>query len=213
MCRILFAKETGIFNINKYLLPFSQMCKRSKEYQGHGWGFSYLNNNVWETEKGIGPIWESVFPKNIFTTRLVVHARSAFEDKGITIENNMPFGNNEAVYVFNGELRKIKLNVEGRIGAEKIFNFIKKLKKGSYAGTIDRAAKIITKRTEYVRAMNFIISEPEQTYIYSDFNEDPDYFTLRQLIEDDKILVCSQELIEFGNLWEPIPTKEIRIIK
>ncbi len=213
MCRILFAKETNSFNVTKYLLPFSKMCKESKEYQGHGWGFSYLENNRWKTLKQIEPIWESVFPKNIISNQLVIHTRSAFEDKGIVIENNMPFGNEETVFAFNGELRKTKLNIEGRIGAEKIFNFINRLKKENYYDAIKRAVKIINKRTEYVRAMNFIISETNETFVYSDFNEDAEYFTLQQLSDKDKKIICSQKLAELGNNWEAIPTKEIRIIK
>ncbi len=213
MCRILFAKENKRFNVNKYLLPFSEMCMESKEYQGHGWGFSFFENNNWKTLKQITPIWESELPDNIFSTQLVVHARSAFEDKGIVIENNMPFGNEKTVFTFNGELRKTKLNIEGRIGAEKIFNFINRLKKDNYADAIERAVKIIEKRTEYIRAMNFIISQKEETYIYSDFNEDENYFTLQQLKDDKNILICSQKLFQFGPDWHAIPKRKIRIIK
>ena len=213
MCRILFAKEKNIFNVEKYLSPFSLMCAQSKEYQGHGWGFSYLQNGKWETYKQITPIWESVLPKNIKTEQIVIHARSAFEDKGIIIENNMPFGDENTIYVFNGELRKTKLNIQGRIGAEKIFNFINRIKKDSYLNAIERGVKIIKKRTEYTRAMNFIISEKDATYVYSDFNEDEEYFTLMQLNDNNKQIVCSQILPDFGNNWNPIPKKEIRIIK
>jgi len=35
----------------------------------------------------------------------VAHARSAFEDKDIVVENNMPFTDGERVFIFNGELR------------------------------------------------------------------------------------------------------------
>ena len=213
MCRILFAKEVNNFNVIKYLIPFSKMCKESKEYQGHGWGFSYLGNEKWKTLKEISPIWESVFPQNIITTQIVIHARSAFEDKGIVIENNMPFGNANTVFVFNGELRKTKLNIEGRIGAEKIFNFINKMKKKNYYDAIERAVKIITKRTEYVRAMNFIISGKDKTFVYSDFNEEPDYFTLQQLSNNNKQIVCSQKLFELGTDWTSISKQRIRIIK
>ncbi len=213
MCRILFAREKTIFNVEKYLSPFSLMCARSKEYQGHGWGFSFLRNGEWQTYKQITPIWESPFPKNIETEQLVIHARSAFENKGIKIENNMPFGDKDTVFVFNGELKKTKLNIEGRIGAEKIFNFINRLKKDDYKNAINRGVKIIEKRTEYIRAMNFIISEKEITYVYSDFNEDKEYFTLMHFNDNNKQIVCSQILPEFGNNWNPIPKKEIRIIK
>ncbi len=212
MCRILFAQEDIPFNISKYLLPFASMCRASKEYQGHGWGFSYLVNNQWVTSKKLVPIWDSTFPNTIRTKRIIIHARSAFENKHITIENNMPFGDEDEIFVFNGELRKVKLNVEGRIGAEKIFNFIKRFKKQGYARAIKRAADIFQQRSEYIRALNIIISETNRTFVYSDYNEDAEYFTLYQLIEDDKKIVCSQRLMSLGDAWQDIATKTIKTI-
>ena len=47
--------------------------------------------------------------------------------KGIKIENNMPFTGGNYVYVFNGELRGVRIKEKGRIGAEKIFNYINRL--------------------------------------------------------------------------------------
>jgi len=47
----------------------------------------------------------------------------------------MPFYRGERVFVFNGELRGVRLRVPGRIGAEKIFNLIE----GRDAGDLDAA--------------------------------------------------------------------------
>ncbi len=54
------------------------------------------------------------------TKRLIVHARSAFQDKDIVVENNMPFYDDKYIFIFNGELNGVKIKSDGRIGAEKI---------------------------------------------------------------------------------------------
>ena len=56
----------------------------------------------------------------------LVHARSAYRDEGIVVENNMPFYDEDAVFIFNGELHGVRIKEEGRIGAEKIFRVIKR---------------------------------------------------------------------------------------
>ncbi len=58
MCRLLFIKSKTEFNISDHLKIFSEICKNSKEFQGHGWGCSYLVNNEWIHYKNIKPIWE-----------------------------------------------------------------------------------------------------------------------------------------------------------
>ena len=87
------------------------------------------------------------------TTLLVAHARSAFRDEGIVVDNNMPFYDGERVFIFNGELRGVRLRETGRIGAEKVFNFIRLFDRGDPLAAVRRALPIIERRTRYVRAM------------------------------------------------------------
>ena len=42
----------------------------------------------------------------------------------------MPFTNGDRVFIFNGELRGVRVKADGRIGAEKIFNYILRFDKG-----------------------------------------------------------------------------------
>jgi len=123
MCRLLVVRSERPFAISPHLEKFSHISKHSKEYQGHGWGCAYKDSRgEWALYRNICPIWEdnvSAFP---VTTLLVAHARSAFEDRDIRVENNMPFFDGRYVYIFNGELRGVRIREQGRIGAEKIFN-------------------------------------------------------------------------------------------
>lgn len=192
MCRLLFIKSITEFNISDHLNVFSEICKNSKEYQGHGWGCSYLIDNEWKHYKNISPIWEddtSHFPT---TSRLIVHARSAFQDKDIVVENNMPFYDDQHIFIFNGELQGVKIKSDGRIGAEKIFNFIKRFNKNDMLSALQKGVSIINKRSTYVRAMNIIISDRDKVYVSSNYNEDPDYFGMHYKQTDDQLIICSE---------------------
>lgn len=203
MCRLLYVQSENEFDINYHLEKFAEICKNSKENQGHGWGIAYYQNGQWNYYKNIDPIW--VTYQNNFgkSKRIVVHARSAFQDKDIFIENNMPFYDDKSIFVFNGELRGVKINSQGRIGAEKIFNFIKKFDKGDIFFAFKKAKDIIIKQTDYIRAMNIILLDDKKTYICSLFNEDKEYFTMHKKVVDDTIIICS-EVYNGETNWQSI---------
>lgn len=192
MCRLLYVKSHNQFEIREHLQKFSDICKTSKEYQGHGWGCAYRERSEWKYYKNILPVWKDDLSQFGETNRLLVHARSAFEDKDIFVENNMPFYDDKYIFIFNGELRGVKIKSEGRIGAEKIFNYIKRFDKGDMFSALQKAVEIIKKRTEYVRAMNIIILDNQQAYLSSTFNEDTEYFTMRKKETEECLIICSE---------------------
>lgn len=212
MCRLLYINSVDEFNAADYLKKFAEVSKRSKEYQGHGWGCAYLQNGIWNYYKNIKPIWEDDLSQIGLTKRLIAHARSAFRDEGIAIENNMPFYDDKYIFIFNGELRGVKIKEEGRIGAEKIFNYIKRFDKGNIKDAIQKGIEIITKKSSYIRAMNIIIADSNAAYVYSQFNEDKEYFTMHKKILNDIILVCSDKFIN-ENDWQPIPNYSLMEFK
>ncbi len=192
MCRLLYVKSNNKFSIADHLEKFSEICSNSREYQGHGWGCAYLSDNEWTYYKSINPVWEDDLSGFSKTNLLIAHARSAFRDKDIAVENNMPFYDDRYVFIFNGELHGVKIKSEGRIGAEKIFNFIKRFDKGNIAEAIETGVQIIKKRTTFIKAMNFIIADGEKAYVSSLFNEEEEYFTMHHKKEDDQIVICSE---------------------
>lgn len=192
MCRLLFIKSEKEFEISEHLNIFTQICKNSKEYQGHGWGCSYLVNGDWQHYKNISPIWDDDISHFPTTKRLIVHARSAFQDKDIVVQNNMPFYDDEHIFIFNGELNGVKIKSEGRIGAEKIFNFIKRFNKNNMLEALRKGVDIINKRSTYVRAMNIILATKNSIYVSSTYNEDPEYFGMHYKQTDDQLIICSE---------------------
>jgi glutamine amidotransferase len=192
MCRLLHARASQSFSIPDLLGPFAELSKNSSEYQGHGWGCSWRTDDRWHHYHHIDPIWQDDFSRFGETSLLLVHARSAFRDEGIVIENNMPFSDGESVFIFNGELRGVRIKSAGRIGAEKIFNYIRRFNQGDKLATLDKAVGIINKRSAHVRAMNIILSDGEQSCLSTSYSENPDYFQMHQKQDRALKLVCSQ---------------------
>ena len=109
MCRLLYVRAPSEYPIVQHLAIFAQIAKNSQEYQGHGWGCAYLRNGQWRTYHNILPIWEDDLTQFGSTALLLAHARSAFEDRDIDVRNNMPFFDGRYVFIFNGELRGVKI--------------------------------------------------------------------------------------------------------
>ncbi len=192
MCRILYARVDDSFAIPDLLAPFAELSQHSREFQGHGWGCAWREGNGWQQYHNISPIWEDDLSQFGSTQLLLVHARSAFRDEGIVVENNMPFSDGESVFIFNGELRGVRIKSEGRIGAEKIFNYIRRFDKGDKCAATGKAVDIINKRSAYIRAMNIILSDGEQSILSTAYSEDPDYFQMHRKTDAGLHLVCSQ---------------------
>ncbi|MCE7733575.1 MAG: hypothetical protein GPJ54_01770 [Candidatus Heimdallarchaeota archaeon] len=192
MCRILAVRSSESLDIVNHLEKFANISKNSKVFQGHGWGISYYENNKWKLYRNINPIWECDLSFLDKTKIFLAHARSAFQDEGIEIENNMPFLSNGLSFIFNGELRGVRIRESGRIGAEKIFNYIQRFAKENMVEGIEKAVAVINKRTQYIRALNFIISDGIEFYTKSQFSTDPDYFSLQKYVSDDLVIISSE---------------------
>ncbi len=211
MCRLLMVKSQEEFLIEPMLEKFAEICMNSREYQGHGWGITYLHEGKREFYRSVTPIWDDELTWHFgqHSTRfLAVHARSAFQDKGIDVVNNMPFIDDDYVFIFNGELQGVKIKEAGRIGAEKVFNFIKRFNKGDMLAAMQRAVPLIEKHSENIRAMNMMISDMENVYLCSQFNSEEDYFTMHRKRDGDRLIICSDPFPgETG--WTPISNKTI----
>ncbi|KAA3614691.1 MAG: hypothetical protein D8M58_09535 [Calditrichaeota bacterium] len=212
MCRLLYVKNKNEFKISDHLQKFAEIAKNSKEFQGHGWGCAWLENGAWKYYKNIKPIWEDDLSRLRKSSLLIAHARSAFQDKDIVVENNMPFYDENLVFIFNGELHGVKIKADGRIGAEKIFNFIKRFNKDGWNQALQKGVEIIEKRSRYIKAMNIIMADKEKVYVSTLFNEDDDYFTLHYKQTENGVTICSEPYTSERN-WQIIKNRTIKVFK
>ena len=209
MCRLLTVRSQTPFDIQHHLKNFAAVAKNSKEYQGHGWGCAYQDEAAgWQFYRNINPVWQDDFDQFGATKLLVVHARSAFEDRDIVVENNMPFFDGRTVFIFNGELRGVKIRAEGRIGAEKIFNYIRRFDQGDTRQALAKAVDIIRKRTRSIRGMNIIMVNDKGIFVSSYFSEDEDYFTMRYR-QGRELVICSAPYPAEKN-WHKIANDSVR---
>lgn len=217
MCRFLLARSKEPFNAVPLLEKFAFMSKKSKAYdgdwQGDGCGISWLKNNEWKIKTSIDPIWENVekFSDLPETNHVVIHARSASfpEHKGI-LEYNQPYIFENYSFVFNGLLKGVALpyQLDGKIGAQKIWSLIKKyLPDNSVEDSIKKAIEVLNKHTREIQALNIGISDSNNLYMYSQYNSHPEYYNLRIYLAPDIKIISSEDLN--GYKFEKIETKKI----
>ncbi len=207
MCRFLVLRSAEGFDPSPIVDSFRERCRRSPEFQGHGFGMALLASGRWERYRSLTPIWEDSRPIPRKVELLVVHARSAFRNEGIDVRNNMPFYREDLCFVFNGELRGVRLKAPGRIGAEKIFHLILEQRAGlpEALATTDR---LVRSRSRYVRAMNVALTDGSRIYAHCRFAEKPDYFTLHYRA-GDLAGVSSEPLDES---FRPMANGETRVL-
>jgi glutamine amidotransferase len=181
MCRILTLQSDAPFDPTLWVRAFAERCQASKEYQGDGWGVTWLGPEGWSHYRSLLPIWDDEAPGNVRSTLVLVHARSAFRNEGLVIENNMPFLSGDLAFAFNGELRGVRLAAPGATGAWRLLHLLDRFR-ASEGGDVLRALRrlddVVTTRTEYVRAMNLVVSDGREVWVNAHYSEDPDYFTL-----------------------------------
>ena len=210
MCRLLCVRSGGEgFEMEEHLAALARIARDSSEYQGHGWGCAWIEDTGarWRFHHDIAPIWDAAARPAGRTTLLVAHARSAFRDEGIRVENNMPFTDGERVFAFNGELRGVRIRERGRIGAEKVFNFVKRFDRGDFTTALTRGLDAIERRTRHMRAMNMVVADTaRRVHVASRFREDPKYFQMHTATVDGARILCSEPYPGTVErvLWTPV---------
>ncbi len=209
MCRLLWLRAPKPVQVTQHLEAFATICKDSSEYQGHGWGCAWLDDNQWRFYHSITPIWQDALDGFNDTSLFLAHARSAFRDEGIRVENNMPFTNGNRVFIFNGELSGVRIRESGRIGAEKIFNYSNRFSHLGALPGLQKTVEVIEKRTRYIRAMNLIIATPQQSLLSTQYNENQGYFQMHRASNDRFKIVCSEPYPLPDAKWQTIENRTV----
>ncbi|MCS7184099.1 MAG: hypothetical protein NZ866_01985 [Patescibacteria group bacterium] len=210
MCRFLIISSKEEFQIKDYLYPFSKMCENSftpdGDRQKDGWGC--LTSK--QFYKSIQPIWKE---KNIFDIFLndnlfIAHCRSA-SNSIIDLEFNQPFIKDSLVFVFNGLLKGVKIDIEGKIGAQKLFNLILDFYKREKSNFLENLYQYILQNSEFIVGMNIglIDLSLKRIYLISVYHQHKDYFQLN-LFEEENLIIISSE--EFANLnFQKLPSPSL----
>ena len=202
MCRLLAIASADPVDCAPHLRAFARIARESREYQGHGWGLARHDGGEWKTYHDIRPIWDDDLDQFGRATVLVAHARSAFRDEGIAVENNMPFVDAPFAFVFNGELHGVRIREAGRIGAEKLFRFLCRHGAAAGADGMRTALRLVGQRVRRTRALNAVVAGEGRFVVCSAFDSDEAYFTMHARREPGLRVVCSEPYGDGG--WTPL---------
>ena len=215
MCRFLLCKSKQSIDPKKILGSFAKMAETSKAYdgdwQGDGWGFSWLKNNKWHEYRSLKPIRKeknkfSKFPRSYIFS---IHVRSAsFPQHKNNIEYNQPYINEFYSYVFNGLLRGVTLSLSGDIGAQKIWLLLNDyLKKMNLIQALSKTADILKKNSRNIQALNIGIAGKNTISAYCYYTEHPNYYSLQYSDSSDVKIICSEVIDGFD--FRSLPTNSL----
>lgn len=220
MCRVLLANRPERFNAGEVLSAFADMCELSRtpednDWQGDGWGVSWLNeDDNWQTLKSTMPIWED---KNRFdevglSKTFISHARSkSFEHNELNIDHNQPYTDNDLAYVFNGVMRGVALKAEGEIGAQKVFNILKKYRKNR--SLVEAMAKLrdqINIATKELVATNIIATDKKiASVLCNHWGKTSDYHSINYSLTESENIICSESLDLKDRSWSKMQNQQI----
>src|SRR3989338_7229032 len=183
MCRFLLAKSKKPIKPYEILKSFSKMAQKSKafdgDWQGDGWGISWLVRNEWKLYKSLSPIWreEGKFADFPESNLFAIHARSAsFPQHKNNLEFNQPFITDSIVFVFNGLLKGVKLpfSVPGKIGAEKIWHLVQyQLKENAPKIALNNVKELLITYTREIQALNIGLIHNQEIYYINYYTKHP----------------------------------------
>ncbi len=216
MCRFLLVRSSQKVKPAKLLKEFAGMCEGSHapdgDWQGDGWGIA-VKVQSWEVYKSLRPIWEEQnkfhdFPE---TNIIEVHARSAGfpEHKGV-LAYNQPYVRDDVAYVFNGMVRGVSLPVklDGAIGAQKIFSLISGCVQDKAPDQIlPYVRDLIRKNARKVEGMNIGLVLGGTLYALCDYENNPDYFSLRYYADEKFSMICSEPIGSYR--WQVMKKGEV----
>ncbi len=212
MCRLMLVRADSEIPMFPFLEGFAELCRSSSEFQGDGWGIHHRSGDCHEKYKSIEAIWKNDMRSFGRANLMLVHARSAFRDSPITIDQTMPFGDGQTGFAFNGELHGVQLQTPGENGAQKIFNLISRLLDRDAERGFQRAISAVQKRTSRMRAMNIIHINGQHIWYSSTFTQAPAYFTLHIRRTPGLVVLCSQPLPGLSD-WRPVPNNCVEVLQ
>jgi predicted glutamine amidotransferase len=215
MCRFLIIHSLKEFSPENYTEDFIEKTKKSLtpdgDLQKDGWGIFYLNykNNTYNIFKSLNPIWEDKINYNDLgkINFLALHVRSSstpyIENK---IEYNQPYYKENFLFLFNGLLKGVKIQSEGEIGAQKLFNLFFKFYKDEKEDfkIFKEFISYVKENSKEIVGLNLAIVniKERKIFINSKFSCYEDYFTLKIFKNKNFLIISSVTLdnIEFEKI-------------
>lgn len=206
MCRFALIRSTELASPQPLLKAFADMAEKSRapdgDIQGDGWGAAWQDDSgAWQTYKSLLPVWQDRGSfENVPASRsFLFHARSASfpSQKGI-LEYNQPFVIGKYAFVFNGLLHGVNLKVDGRIGAQKIWNLVHgNLDSGKAPEeALRHTYELLAKHSSSIAGLNLGVADGDSIAALSAYSIHPDYYRLWSFTSPDHSVIASEPLGE-----------------
>jgi len=222
MCRFVLLAAPAPCDMRPFVVQFAQMCQRStglngEGWQGDGWGVAWQEKEKWNLNKSLSPIWKDQIKfASIPRTKLfVAHARSAgFPQHKNNLDFNQPYISDNLCFVFNGMIRGVKIPrvLEGQIGAQKIFSYLKQeIRRYSPDRALRQLNQELHKYSKIIEGMNIGLISNDKLYVLCQFNNNQDYFGLRYTQNPEETIICSEPIARYS--WNLMGKGEVLIFK
>ena len=218
MCRFLIVKSQKAFNPNRFLEDFANMAEKSRtvenDKQEDGWGVAWHQEGAWKIKKYLKPIWKNreLFKEIKNTKLLVVHARSSsFESHKDNLEFNQPFIEGPLAFVFNGMVIGVAFEkkIDGKIGAQKIFNLIRESGKSDLEESLLSIHHLMKNSSRKIKGLNIGLATGNRIAALCAYGQDKKYFTLHHHNSNDLSIIASEPVGDFD--FEPMKDGQVKV--
>lgn len=224
MCRMLIA--AGEFDLGLLIDELILMAKGENEpheknpapgiwRHEQGWGIAYLKEGKWVIEKSEENI--SLCPppeelRNTKTSLAILHVRRKIGGEP-THQDTHPFRYQDSVFCHNGTVKGTipygpQFQPTGTTDSEKFFYSLLTDMKTHHP--IPDAIKRNVEQYQQYTALNFILANPETSYIYNQGNHNPLYYQMKLGTDKKTVIVSSEKLPHLPNLqWQGLNKGEL----
>jgi predicted glutamine amidotransferase len=232
-------KETNL------LYSFGRLSEIAKQFSHKdGWGITWLNqDNRFELHKGPKPIWESRSAQNhVQNARsklIVVHARKSLKDdasKKRAHPFRQVFLDKEWIFAHNGGIESPapkKCKPRSDVDSERFFCYlIDTMEEVNRNMVYDEKRLVIEalrhalKKAKIVTALNFIMANPRNLFVFRYHVKNPDYYNVLYLTRSwqstkgaelgkekgEIATIFSSQRLSTNEIWHPLKNAHLAIV-
>ena len=205
----------GKFPVAQLLDDFKLMSlNRNEKHEMNKNNCNYIHDDGWgivlgksgkleELYKKDVPCWkDSRFLKyyNVKADFVILHARRATDKNFVNLSYTHPFEREGWYFCHNGTV--IKPQAREKRDSEQFFALL--LSNIKQQDNIEQATRNTLDKIRDYTALNFILANNASAYVLVKHNRNPDYYTMKSLETEDRVIISSEVLPNFKGEWKKI---------
>ena len=191
-----------------------ELNQDNKEYlHNDGWGVLLMKNGQFEVYRSGKPCWKDDKIKDLYSVEadlIMLHARRASSKKFLGEEFAHPFNIDGWYFCHNGTIYDSNLPND-MSDSQWLFNRL--LNNINRSADIINAIKKVVEEFKEYSSLNFFLVGDGKAYVLNRFKKYPKFYTLKYLMDDRKLIVSSERLLNIQGLWKEIGDKRVLTIE